>query len=160
MSASDKLPSGDDPSPNEVLTGTIGFLNADGKLGTLLQGAIFGTVVSIATGGINFIQSLFGLIVSPIDAFATSTTRFVESTILAPLGIIETTAETSGSAISTQFGPFALLVGVAIVLGAFWLIIKFLEEDETSDTLPIPGFPDVPDIGPFGVGVEEEEDDD
>lgn len=160
MSAADELPSGDNPSSNEVLTGTIGFLNADGTLGTLLQGAIFGTIVSVATGGINFIQSVFGLIVAPIDAFAAATTEFVNSTILAPLGIIETTAETSGTAISTQFGPFALIVGVAIVLGAFWLIIQFLEEDETSDTIAIPGFPDIPAIGPFDVGVEEEEDDD
>lgn len=159
MSASDELPSGDEPSPNTVLTGTISFLNAGGSLGTLLQGAIFGTIVSVATGGINFIQSAFALVIAPVDALATSTEQFVASTILAPLGIIEETADASAVAAGSEFGVFALPVGVAIVLGAFWLIIQFLEQDETSDTIPIPGFPDTPDIGPLNIGVEEEDED-
>ena len=91
--AADELPSGDDPSANSVLTGTISFLNGGGSLGTLLQGAIFGTVVSFATGGVNLIQSAFGLVIAPLDALAASVTQFVDSAILAPLGIIETTAE-------------------------------------------------------------------
>jgi len=96
MSASDALPSGDSPSPNSVLTGTIAFLNGGGQLGTLLQGAIFGTLVSFATGGINIIQSGIALVVAPLDALANTVDQAVASLILAPLGIIETTANTSG----------------------------------------------------------------
>lgn len=157
MSASDELPAGDDPSSNSVLTGTIGFLDAGGQLGTLLQGAIFGTLVSFATGGINLIQSMFGLIISPIDGLAESVDQFIASAILAPLGIIESTADTSAAATSEQFGVFAVLVGVSLVLGAWWIITKYLEQSETSDTIPLPGFPDTPDIGPLEVGVEEED---
>ena len=127
----DELPSGDDPSPNAVLTGTIGFLNADGTLGTLLQGAFFGTLVSVFTEGVNLIQSIGNLIVSPIDA----------------------TADASATALGEQFGVFAFIAGILVLLGGFWAIIKFLEQDETSDTFIVPGFPDLP-----FVGVDEEDD--
>lgn len=154
--AADELPSGDDPSPNSVLTGTISFLNGGGSLGTLLQGAIFGTIVSFATGGVNLIQSAFGLVIAPLDALASSVTQFVDSAILAPLGIIETTAEASATATASEFGPFAILVGTGLVLGSFWLITQFLQERETSDVVPIPGFADAPEIPGLPLGVTEE----
>jgi hypothetical protein len=144
-------------SPNAVLNGTINFLESGGTLGRLLQGSIFGILVSIATGGVNLIQSVFGLVVAPLDSAASVVSEFFVATVLGPLGIIETTAAASGSAIASQFGPFALLVGIGVVLGAFWIIIQFLEEDETPDFVAVPGFPDVPAIGPLDVGVEEED---
>jgi len=157
MSASDALPSGDSPSPNSVLTGTIAFLNGGGQLGTLLQGAIFGTLVSFATGGINIIQSGIALVVAPLDALANTVDQAVASLILAPLGIIETTAGTSGAATSEQFGVFSILVGVGLVLAAYWMITKYLEQSETSDTLPIPGLGDAPGFLPLGVTEENED---
>ncbi len=159
MSASDELPSGDNPSSNSVLSGTIGFLNAGGQLGTLLQGAIFGVIVSVATGGINLIQSVFGLVVAPLDATAAAVGEFVSATILEPLGIVSTTAEASATSIASQFGPFAFIVGVAVLMGGFWLIIQFLEEEETPDFIAIPGFPDIPAIGPIDPGVTEDAED-
>ncbi|WP_066415383.1 hypothetical protein [Halorubrum aethiopicum] len=159
-SAADELPSGDDPSPNTVLTGTIGYLNADGTLGTLLQGAIFGTLVSVATGGINLIQSIIGLVVAPLDAITAAIGQFIDATILEPLGIISATAETSATSISAQFGPFALIAGTGVVLGSFWLISTYLQQEDTSDTLAIPGFPDIPAIGPIDVGVTEDGEED
>lgn len=149
-----------DGDPNDVLNGVINFLGSDGgNLGTLLQGSIFGLVVSVATGGINFVQSVFALVVAPLDSAADIVAQFFESTVLAPLGIAEATAETSAAAISAQFGPFALPVGIAVILIAFWIMIQFLEEESTPDFVAIPGFPDIPDVGPFDPGVEEEDDD-
>jgi len=156
-SASDELPSGSNPAPSSVLTGTIGFLSAGGQLGTLLQGAIFGVLVSGVTGGINIIQSGIALVVAPLDALAETVDQAVASLILAPLGIIETTAETSGEATSDQFGVFALFVGVVLVLGSYWIITKYLEQSETSDTLPIPGLGDAPGFLPLGVTEENED---
>jgi hypothetical protein len=153
-SAADELPSGDDPSANSVLTGTIGFLNTGGNLGTLLQGAIFGTLVSVFTGGIDIIQSIVGLVTAPINAAGEATIATIDATLIEPLGIVESGAEASASSIASQFGPFAFLVGLAILLAGFWLITQFLEEDETSNTFIVPGFPDLPFIG-----VEEEDED-
>lgn len=151
--AADELPSGDDPSPNSVLTGTIGYLNADGTLGTLLQGAIFGTLVSVFTGGVNLIQSIVGLITAPIDATGEATIATIEATVIEPLQIVISGAQASAASIESQFGVFAFIVGLAILLGGFLLIIQFLQEDETSDTFVVPGFPDLP-----YVGVDEEND--
>ncbi|TKX35046.1 hypothetical protein EXE51_16375 [Halorubrum sp. CGM5_25_10-8B] len=151
--AADELPSGDDPSPNSVLTGTIGYLNADGTLGTLLQGAIFGTLVSVFTGGVNLIQSIVGLITAPIDATGEATIATIEATVIEPLGIVTASAQASAMSIGDQFGVFAFIVGLAILLGGFWIVIQFLQEDETSDTFIVPGFPDIPFIG-----VDEEND--
>ena len=151
--AADELPSGDDPSPNSVLTGTIGYLNADGTLGTLLQGAIFGTLVSVFTGGVNLIQSIVGLITAPIDSLGEATEATIDATIIEPLSIISEGAAASAESIANQFGPFAFLVGLGVLLVGFWLIIQFLQEDETSDTFVAPGFPDIP-----FVGVDEEND--
>lgn len=160
MSASDELPSGENPAPSTVLTGTISFLNAGGNLGTLLQGAIFGTIVSVATGGVNLIQSVFNLVVAPLDAIAVATGAFVDATVIEPLGIISTTAEASARSIASQFGPFAFIVGMAVLLGGFWLMTQYLRQSETSDTLAIPGFPDIPAVGPIDVGVTEEGEED
>ena len=155
--ASDELPSGENPSPNAVLGGTISFLDKGGQLGTLLQGAIFGILVQAATGGINIIQSGIALVVAPLDALSNTVDQAVDSIILAPLGIIETTADTSGAAASDQFGVFALFVGVGLVLGSYWIITKYLEQSETSDTLPIPGLGDAPGFLPLGVTEENED---
>ena len=159
MSASDELPSGEDPSPNSVLTGTIGFLNAGGDLGTLLQGALFGTLVSVSQGGINLIQSAFNLVVTPIDLLVGASSSFVEAVLIEPLGIVETGAQTSADALAAQFGIFGFIVGIAVLLGGFYLIIQYLERRETSDIIPIPGVPDAPDIGPIDPGVTEEGED-
>lgn len=163
--AADELPSGDDPSPNAVLTGTIGYLNADGTLGTLLQGAIFGTLVSVFTGGVNLIQSIFSLVVSPVDGLSEAIGTSIDATVIEPLGIIVETAQTSASSISAQFGPFAFLVGLGVTLIGFWGIIQFLEQNDTPDATVVPGAPDIPSIpfpgsdeGEIDVGVEEEED--
>ena len=81
----------------------------------------------------------------------------VVSLILAPLGIIETTANTSGTATSEQFGVFSILVGVGLVLATYWMITQYLEQSETSDTLPIPGLGDAPGFLPLGVTEENED---
>lgn len=157
--AEDELPSGSDPSPNTVLTGTIGFLNAGGDLGTLLQGAFFGTLVSFFTGGVNLIQSAFSLIVTPIDLLVGASESFVQAVFIEPLGIVETGAETSAGAIAGQFGVFGFIVAIVILLGGFYVIQQYLEDRDTSDIIPIPGVPDAPDIGPIDPGVTEEGED-
>ena len=159
MSAPDELPSGDNPSPNSVLTGTIGFLNAGGDLGTLLQGALFGTLVSVSQGGINLIQSAFNLVVTPIDLLVDAAGSFVEAVFIEPLGIVESGATTSATAIGEQFGIFAFIMGILVLLGGFFVIQQYLERRDTGDTLPIPGIPDVPAIGPIDPGVTEEGED-
>lgn len=156
MSATDELPEGDDPSPNAVLSGTIGFLDRGGNLGTLLQGALFGTLVSVFTGGINLIQSIVGLVTAPIDSLGVATTATIEAIIVAPLSIVSESAAASAAGISDQFGPFAFLVGIGVLLGGFFLVTRYLEEEETSDTFVVPGLPDIPFVGVTEEGEDDE----
>ncbi|ELZ41866.1 hypothetical protein C472_00444 [Halorubrum tebenquichense DSM 14210] len=143
-----------------MLTGTIAYLGTDGgTLGTLLQGAVFGTIVSLFTGGVNLIQSIFNLVTSPLDSLATAASTVIDATVIDPLTIITETASTSATAIGEQFGPFALIVGVATVLAAFWLIIQFQEREATGNVSVLPVDIDVPDIGPLDIGADEEDPD-
>jgi len=157
--AEDELPSGSNPSPNTVLTGTIAFLNKGGELGTLLQGALFGTLVSFFTGGVDLIQSSFSLITTPLDLLVMASDSFVTAVFVEPLGIVQTGAETSAGAISSQFGIFGFVVGICVLLAGFYVIQLYLEDRGTSDVIPIPGVPDAPDIGPIDPGVTEEGED-
>jgi len=150
MSASDALPSGDSPSPNSVLTGTIAFLNGGSHSARCCRARSSGRSCRF-TGGINIIQSGIALVVAPLDALANTVDQAVASLILAPLGIIETTANTSGSSGVEQFGVFSILVGVGLVLATYWSITKYLEPVETSDTLPIPGLRGRSGFLPLGV---------
>jgi len=52
---------------------------------------------------------------------------------------------------------FSILVGVGLVLATYWSITKYLEQSETSDTLPIPGLGDAPGFLPLGVTEENED---
>ncbi|EMA01814.1 hypothetical protein C437_15381 [Haloarcula vallismortis ATCC 29715] len=149
-----------DGSPNSVLNGTINFLNSGGSLGKLLQGSIFGVGLSISQGGINFIQSVFALLVSPLDSGAELVPAFFEATVIEPLGVLTAGAEASAIGIANQFGPFALPAAMVTVLVTFFIMIQFLEEEETPDFIAIPGFPDIPDIGPLAVGTDEEKGED
>lgn len=160
MSGSDNELSFGSGDPQGVLNGTINFLNSGGSLGTLLQGSIFGIIVSVATGGINFLQSVFALLVSPLDSAAELVPAFFNATVIEPLQVIISGAQASGIGIADQFGPFALPIAAGVVLGTFFLIVQFLEEEQTPDFIAVPGFPDIPDILGLQIGVEEEDETD
>ena len=154
MSAADELPQGSDPSPNSVVTSTINYLGDGGTLGALLQGAVFGTFLSVFTGGVNLIQSIVGFVTAPVDAAGEATGQLFTALITSPLSLISETATTSAQAIGEQFGPFAFIFGVAVLLGGMYLITQYLEQSETSNFSIVPGFPDLP-----FVGVTEENED-
>lgn len=146
-----------DGSPNAVLNGTINFLSTGGKLGKLLQGSIFGIGLSISQGGINFIQSVFALLVSPLDSGAELVPKFFGATVIEPLDVVVSGAQASAIGVADQFGVFALPAALGIVLATFFLMTQFLEEDSTPDFIAIPGFPDIPDVLGLQLGVEEED---
>lgn len=139
--------------PEGVLSGTANFFASGGKPATVLLASVFGVVVSIAQGGINVLQSIFNLIAQPLDAGGVAIATAFEATIVEPLQVLISGAGVSADSLDT-FGFIALPVGVALLLGSYWLIVQYLEEDETSDTVVVPGFPDLPF---FGVEEEDEQ---
>ena len=103
-----------------------------------------------------FFQSAFNLVVTPIDLLVDASGSFVEAVIIEPLGIVETGASTSATAVGDQFGIFAFIVGIVVLLGGFFVIQRYLQDPDSSDIIPIPGVPDAPAIGPIDPGVTEE----
>lgn len=142
-------------SPEDTLGAVINFFQSGGSVVTLIQGSIFGVVVSVFVGGINIVQSIFGLVAGVLDGFGDVTVGILEGFLVDPLSVLQAGADTSAAAIQ-DFGILGLLVGTVLILGMFWLITQFLEEEETPDILAPPGFPDIPAIGPLDVGVTEE----
>lgn len=142
-----------DGSPTGVLSGVATYFGQGGTPAQALLASVFGIVLSISQGGINVIQSLFGFIAGVIDAGADAAAAVFRATLIEPLGVLITGSEVSAGSLE-QFGFLAIMVGVALLLGVYWMITQYLEEEETSDTTIVPGFPDLPFFG-----VEEEGDD-
>jgi len=142
-----------DGRPSAVLGGVANFFANGGRPATLILGSIFGIVFSIARGGIDVIQSIIGLVTSPLDAGAASVSAVFNAFLVEPLGVLIAGADASASSIQ-QFGIIGLLIGTALILGSYLLLTQYLEEPETPDFIPAPGFPDLP-----FVGVAEESDD-
>jgi len=143
-----------------IIKGVVNYRSAGGKVSTLLIGGIFGTILSVFQGGVNVIQSVFGVVSGVIDGLGNAATQIVAGLITDPLAIVTEGSIVTQNALS-NYGVAAFLVGVAILLAAFWMITQFLEQRETPDVLAPPGFPDIPEI-PFtgiDVGVTEEGED-
>lgn len=112
-----------------------------------------GWLLAIAASAITGMQALLNLFLAPIRLMIDLMRASINAFFLEPLGIV-----IAGSNASTQgvmeFGIFGLLVAVAIVLTAFYMVIQYLQEAETTD-VPIPGL--VSNAIPF-FGAEEEAD--
>lgn len=144
-----------DGSPTGVLSGAASFFSGGGKPATILLASVFGVVISIAQGGINVIQSLFGFIAGVIDAGAESAAAVFSATLIEPLGVLISGSQVSADSLDA-FGVLAILVGTGLLLGVYWMITQYLEQRETSDTTIVPGFPDLPFFGVTEEGEREE----
>lgn len=143
-----------DGSPTDILSGMASFFSQGGKAGTVVLASFMGLLISIAQGGINILQSIFNLIAEPLDAGAEGIGTAFRAILVEPLGVLITGSQVSAESLE-QFGFLAILVGVGLLLAAWWMVTQYLQEEETSDTIPTPGFPDLPF---FGVTEEGEDD--
>ncbi len=147
-----------DGSPTAVLSGVTSFISQGGQLGTLLSGFIFGLGGSLFLGVGQIINAVVTFITTPFLEGGRAVATLIGGLLTSPVGILETTAQTSATAISAQFGWLAFLVGVGVLLAALYAVNQYLEQPETGDTFV--GLPfDTPDVGPFEIGVTEEGED-
>lgn len=144
-----------DGSPMAIIKGVTNYVSAGGKVSTLLLGGVFGTILSGFEGVTNVIQSVFGVTASVIENIGDASVQIVSGLVTDPLAIVSTGSQVTQNALA-DYGIVAFLLGVAIILASFWMIIQFLEEEETPDILGAPGLPDIPPIGPLDFGVTEE----
>lgn len=112
-------------------------------------------LLAIVTAGVAGLQSILQLLLVPVDLLVSLFDASVSAFFLRPFGIVEAGAATTEQAVS-EFGIFGLIVAVGVVLGTIYLIIQYLNQQDTTD-VPIPGA--TVDLIPF-VGADEEPDDD
>lgn len=127
---------------------------AEGKsLTNIAKQGIGGWLLALAVAAITGVQQVVDLlVVTPVEVMTGVAETAAASILESPLDIIDSGAEESASAVA-EFGIFAILVAVALVLASFWIVSQYLEREETSDL--VPGI--MVDVVPF-VGVDEEED--
>lgn len=148
----------DSSEPTEVNSSVVNFLSDGGDVATVITGMITGLGTSVFIGIGDIVNAVVGFITSPFKGGADAIEKLISGILGSPGEILDTTAQTTGTAISEQFGWMAYPVGVAVVLGSLYLVVQYLEQRETGDTFV--GLPfDTPDFGPFDIGVTEEGED-
>jgi|GEM_PF-3069888 len=147
-----------DASGTETLNGITNFLQDGGKASTVLSASFIGLVVSPFVALADVIQAMGTFFSSPFESFGETFESLLEGIFKAPGDLLDDSADLTYTALETSFGEtvagiLAFPIAIGIVMLSLYLVVQYLSEAETGDTLP--GIPvDVPtDI----FGVEEEE---
>jgi len=155
MSA-DELELGDDTSGADVLSSVTNYLEGGGSVATLLSSSILGLVVSPFVAAIDIINAITAFFTTPFESVASAVATLSSAFFTAPGSLIADGFEQSSAALNsflggTFAGIFSGPIAVGLALLSLFLVVQFLQEDETGDTLP-----GVPIDVPF-LGVEEED---
>ncbi|GGL26044.1 hypothetical protein GCM10009037_07110 [Halarchaeum grantii] len=142
-------------SSSDELSGAEYYLDrARGtSLTNLAKRGVGGWLLALAGAGITGMQSMLQLLLTPVELLTDLMAASVNAFFLEPFGIVIAGASASAEG-ARQFGIFGLIVAVLIVLASFWIVIQYINQQDTTD-VPIPGL--TVDVIPF-VGVDEEVD--
>lgn len=147
-----------DGDGESTLNGVSSYLSSGGSVTDLFTSSIAGLLISPIVAGIDIINAVTAFFTTPFTETAESISDLAGALFQAPANLVESGARISESALQTFLGPslagvLALPVAVGVVMLSLYLIVVYLNERETGDT--IPGLPvDVPtDV----LGVEEED---
>ncbi|WP_311171801.1 hypothetical protein [Halobellus ordinarius] len=137
------------PSATELLN------RAKGSSLTNIAKRGFGAwLLSISAGFITGTQAIIDLlIITPANLLIGLADSSIGAFLLEPLGIVIAGSQASQEGVRA-FGLFGLIVAVVLVLATFWIIIQYINRQDTTD-VPIPGL--TFDVIPF-VGADEEAD--
>jgi uncharacterized membrane protein len=137
------------PSATELLN------RAKGQNLTNIARRGFGAwLLSVSAGFITGTQSIIDLlIITPANLLTNFMGASLNAFLIDPLGVIIAGSEASQQGVRA-FGLFGLIVGVVVVLATLWIIIQYINRQDTTD-VPIPGL--TFDVIPF-VGADEEAD--
>lgn len=99
-----------------------------------------GVIMAIGVSVISGVLSIGELLTSPIDALTRVFGQVIQSFFVTPLSIIAEAALASAQSVGPggewTIGPFTLLLGLVTVLAFFWILARYLSEDETSNVAP------------------------
>jgi len=142
----------------DTLTGITDFLQAGGSAGTVLSASFIGLFVSPFVALADVIDAIGTFFATPFSSAGTALGSLLAGLFKAPGDLLQAGADVSETALRASLGDslagtIAFPVTVGLVMAGLYMVVLYLREDETGDTLP--GVPvDVPtDI----FGAEEED---
>lgn len=118
----------------------------------LWMAAIIGAIGTVMASGV---LTIADIVIKPAQAVADIGALGVQVIFGSPLRVVLAGTNETINALLGPFGlgPFALPFSVVIVLLTFWIVARYLREDETGNI-----FPTVPvDIAWFGADEEDNE---
>lgn len=145
-----------------ILSGILTYISNGGSIVSVLQASIVGLVLSPFLALANIITAVGTFFTTPFRQGGLALGDLIIAFFRAPAQLLQTAAQINEDALriflsDSLAGLFAFPLTMAVVLAGLFLMMVYLQEEETGDTLP--GLPfDVPDFGPFQFGVEEEDD--
>jgi len=159
------MASSDDPTldlgtgdGDATLTGITNFLQAGGSAGSVLSASFIGLVVSPFVAFVDVVQAVGTFFSEPFESAGTAVGALLSGMFQAPGDLLTAGADITETSLRDAIGgslagTLAFPITIGIVMLALYMIVLYLREDETGDTLP--GLPvDIPtDI----FGVEEED---
>lgn len=144
----------------DTIRGVVSYLSSGGSITTLFTSSIAGLIISPIIAGIDIINAVAAFFTTPFVEGADATANLTAAFLDAPANLLESGARISEGALAVFVGEslagiLALPIATAVVLLSLFLVVQFLQEEETGDTLPALPF-DVPDIFGLELGVTEE----
>lgn len=147
-----------DGSGQGTLSGITTFLQNGGDASKVLSASIIGLIISPVIAVADVVYAVGNFFSQPFDSAGDALGALLEGLFEAPGSLLTAGADISETALRGVLGEslagiLAFPITVALVMAGLYMIVVYLREDETGDTLP--GVPvDVPtDI----FGVEEED---
>lgn len=146
-------------SGTDTLSGIVNFIQGGGSPITVITASLLGVITSPFVAFADIVRAVTTFFTTPLTAAATAVGDLQVGLISGPIDVLEAGAAVTSAAIiglgEGLVGLFGLPISVGLVMLSLFLVVQYLQEDETGDTLP--GLPiDIPtDI----LGVEEEDPD-
>lgn len=146
-----------DGSGTGLLKGITNYLSEGGNPVQVFTASLTGVVVAPFIAFADIVQAVTTFFTTPFIDAGGSIGTLVSTIFEAPAGLVQTGFTVSENVLIVFFGEslagvFAAPVAVGVSLFSLWLVVQYLQEDESGDTLV--GVP--VDIPTETLGVEEE----
>lgn len=137
------------------LSSIASFVSRGGNVAQLFTAGLVGVIFRPLVSVVDVIRTGTNAITDPIEAATSAVVSLTTALFTAPADLVISGAEISEAALASVLGEslagiLALPISVATTLGVVFLIIQFLQEDETGN------FGLISDVPLPFIGVEEE----
>lgn len=159
MSGSDAELDLGDGSGTATLGGITTFLQGGGSATRVLTASMVGLITSPVVATVDIIDGVGTFISDPFESAGSGVGDLFEAFMTAPADLVKAGSRISESSLEAAFGDtiagtLALPFTFLLAFGALFALALYLNENETSNTLP--GLPDIPFFGREEEATDDE----